>query len=127
MVTDGVAAIVKILARPRLSPRVQSALILICEGASYREACRLAGLKATRAADLHENAERLGLLALHLQRREQRALLRVPQREAELYERLMGRGRRLTPKQLSRASDLAFDRVLRVERARRPSPPTALR
>ncbi len=63
------------------------ALLLVIEGLGYRRAARRAGLADHR--DVYRAAGRLGLRELHLRRKQELEVIRVPRREARLYEVVM--------------------------------------
>ena len=113
----------------RLGPAQKTALRLLAEGKSYREAARQAGLRST--ADLKRHAQRFGLVEAH--NRARRALV-VQEREwttAELIEsmrQVAGRGaeellRRLeeepesiATRDLSVLTGVALDKIAKHER-----------
>jgi hypothetical protein len=62
-IPDPLAAIARICAHRRFRPRARTAMILLLEGARYREAARAAGL--ADHADLYRKARRYDVDRLH--------------------------------------------------------------
>ncbi len=112
-------------AHPKLGRPQKTALRLIAEGRSYREAAKEAGLRST--ADLRRHAERFGLRVAHLEAREERKIEESAEVVAELRE-VAGRGARellhrlktepdsIQTRDLTVLTGVAIDKVAKWER-----------
>lgn len=88
-ILDPVEAVIRVLAS-RYGPRMQIALLLALEGAGYRLAARLAGLKVTRAADVRRAAVGLGINQLHLHWAEERRGIVYSERDYTALSAVLG-------------------------------------
>ena len=117
---DGLEALQRVLSS-RHGPGVKSALIYALEGAGYRLAARLAGLRESRAKDLHRAAKRLGILEIHLDRKVELDAQRYSKRDRAALEAFLRDPEKATLRQLVRASRASEKRVRMLEGRSRAS------
>ena len=105
---DPVAAVERVFSS-RYGPRVQRALICVLEGAGYREAARLAGLRDHK--DIHRAARRLDLTCLHDERKDVRDSVRYSKRDLAAVEAVLHGPGKASGSQLVRAYAASMKRV----------------
>lgn len=130
-ILDPVEAAIRVFTS-RYGARMKLALIMALEGAGYRLAARLAGMKVTRAPDVRRAALDLGLDELHLHRGEDRRGIVYSERDFKALAAVLGdtataaqaiRAAKASMKRLER-SDPAF-RAYRAEQRLHAGPGAA--
>jgi hypothetical protein len=111
-IPDACHAVARILASPRLRPRMQWALILYLEGLSAREAAKALGLRDHMS--LWRRARAYGLQPIHAQRQAFRQSMQWAAEASAITAR--GRGNQAGAMELAKATSLATDALLTLER-----------
>ena len=117
---DGLEALQRVITSG-YGPAMKTALIYALEGAEYRLAARLAGLRESRAKDVHRAAQRLGILEIHLDRKIERDAQRYSKRDRAALEAFLGDPEKATLRQLVRASRASEKRMRMLEERSRAS------
>ncbi len=112
---DPVVALDRVLSSG-YSARIKVALIFVLEGAAYRFAAHRAGLRSSRAKDVHRAAVRLGIDQLHLDRKAERDAARYSKRDWAAIEAVLEDPQAASMKQLIRATKASTKRVEMLER-----------
>ena len=105
---DPVAATERVFSS-RYGPQVQRALIYVLEGAAYRAAARLAGLRDHK--DVYRAARRLDLIGLHDERKDVRDSARYSKRDLAAVEAVVRGSGKASTAQLVRAYAASMKRV----------------
>ncbi len=112
---DGLDALQRIVSG-NYAPAMKAALLCVLEGAAYRHAARLAGLRESRAKDIYRAAKRLGIDRLHLDRKAERDAARYSKRDWAAIEAVLTDPAAASFKQLIRATRASTKRVEMLER-----------